>query len=417
MESAVIELFLALGIIIAASKMAGHLSRRIGQPRVLGELLVGVVLGPSLIDFLHLPLFDEGHVGQLEIAIEELAELGVLLLMFNIGLNVHISELARVGRPALFAGVLGALVPVGMTLGAMQPFDFSREIMLLVGVTLGATSVSISAQTLLELGLLRTKEGFALLATALVDDMLVILLLSFVVATSGVSAASGLPVGELALILAQMVAYIVAAGAVSWFIVPLFLNRINARSQVQGTAAAGLVLALVFGWSAEALGGMSAITGAFIAGVGITQADSEVRRKIIGAITHIAYAFLVPIFFVNVGLVADLGAIGIDTLPLAGVLIAVAIFSKLIGVGVGMRLGGFNNVESLRVSVCMIPRCEVALIIAAIGLAEGVFDAELFSTLLLVILLTAMVTPPLVRLVFREDPEDSGTQRPPQSVS
>lgn len=405
-DNPAIGLFLALGIIILASRLAGSLTRRFGQPRVLGELVVGVILGPTLLDLLHASIF---HGVDLSETIHELAELGVLLLMFIVGLEVEVKELARVGRVAVFAGFLGAVLPVVMTFPIVLAFGYEWSAALFAGVTLAATSVSISAQVLLELGYLRTQEGNALLATALVDDILAILLVSLTIAITspGSEAASG----ELLGIIGRMALYLVVAFAAAWFVLPRLMNWIaeNPRlSQAHGVAALALVLMLIFAWSAEALGGVAAITGAFLAGVGISQANERVEHIVEEAASHIAYAFLVPIFFVAVGLQTDLSAFPLSALPFAALLLAGAVASKVIGCGLGARMGGFDQGASLRVGVCMISRGEVGIIIASLGLSSGVLASEqpLFATLFLVILLTTVLAPPLVRWVFKSKPEE-----------
>ncbi len=166
-DNPALALFLAIAVIILASRLGGALARKLRQPRVLGELLVGVLLGPTFLNLLHWPIF---HGVPLEETIKELAELGVILLMFLIGFEVNVKELMSVRRVAIFAGALGALLPVALSFAVMVPFGYSWQSMLFVGVTLAATSVSISAQVLFELGFLRTREGTALLATALIDD-------------------------------------------------------------------------------------------------------------------------------------------------------------------------------------------------------------------------------------------------------
>jgi Kef-type K+ transport system membrane component KefB len=168
-------------------------------------------------------------------------------------------------------------------------------------------------------------------------------------------------------------------------------------------AAIALILALFYGWSAEEWGGVAAITGAFIAGVGFSRARDDVRHEVEAATSAIAYALLVPIFFISVGLETDLRAFPLSALPLAGLLLLAALVSKVGGCGLGARLGGFSQRESLQLGVCMISRGEVGLIIASLGLASGVFRADdpLFASLFLVILLTTVVTPILVRQVFR----------------
>jgi Kef-type K+ transport system membrane component KefB len=405
-DNPAIGLFLALGIIILASRLAGSFTRRFGQPRVLGELVVGVILGPTLLDLLHASIF---HGVDLSETIHELAELGVLLLMFIVGLEVEVKELARVGRVAVFAGFLGAILPVVLTFPIALAFGYEWSAALFAGVTLAATSVSISAQVLLELGYLRTQEGNALLATALVDDILAILLVSLTIAIT--SPASEAASGELFGIIVRMALYLVVAFATAWFVLPRLMNWFaeNPRlSQAHGVAALSLVLMLMFAWSAEALGGVAAITGAFLAGVGISQANERVEHIVEEAASHIAYAFLVPVFFVAVGLQTDLSAFPLSALPFAALLLAGAVASKIIGCGLGARMGGFDQGASFRVGVCMISRGEVGIIIASLGLSSGVLAPEqpLFAALFLVILLTTVLAPPLVRWVFKSKPEE-----------
>jgi Kef-type K+ transport system membrane component KefB len=403
-QNPAVALFLALGVIIAASRIGGAISRQFHQPRVLGELIVGVLLGPTVLDLLHSPIL--GGV-DLHETIKQLAELGVLMLMFIVGLEVNVKELAKVGKIAGIAGVAGALAPVLLGMPLVLAFGFVWQEALFAGVTLAATSVSISAQVLLELGVLRTKVGNALLATALIDDVLAILLVSLAVAVSVSSSteAASADVGQILLIIVKMAGYIGGAFVLAWFGLPrlmILLDRMPSVKQSYGIPAVALLLALLFGWSAQTFGGVAAITGAFIAGVGFSRTKDDIRHEIEHATSSIAYAFLVPIFFIDVGLQTDLSAFPLSALPLALLLLLVGLVSKVGGCGLGARLGGFNNRESLQLGVCMISRGEVGLIIATLGLTSGVFEANdpLFASLFLVILLTTVVTPILVRQVF-----------------
>lgn len=405
MEHTVAALFLALAVIIAASRIAGALARAFHQPRVLGELIIGVILGPTVLDFLHWEVL---HGVELAETIKELAELGVLLLMFLVGLEVNLAELAKVRNVAVFGGVMGALLPVAAAWPILTLYDYGWEQALFAGVVLAATSVSISAQVLLELGHLQTKEGNGLLAMALIDDILAILLVSLTVAVVGGEAGASGGAGELVMIVMRMGLYLGIALAVAWFVVPPLLAYIQAQpalSQSFGMGAFGLILALLFGWTAEEFGGVATITGAFIAGVGISQASPSIRHDIEVSVGHIAYVFLVPVFFVDVGLETDLSSFPLGALPFAMLLLMAAVVSKVVGCGIGARAGGFTPQESLRVGTCMISRGEVGLIVATIGLSAGVFEAEsaLFASLFLVILLTTVVTPILVRHVFPKD--------------
>jgi Kef-type K+ transport system membrane component KefB len=396
-NSSVVQLFLALGLVIAAAQFGGAAARALGQPRVFGELLVGVVLGPTLLDMLHWGVFDNAEL--LKLSLTELAELGVLFLMFTVGLEVHLSELLAVGRVALWGGTLGAVLPVLLSAPFIMAFGYPGKEAIFFGVVVAATSVSISAQTLLELGLLRTKEGMGLLATAVVDDVLAILLLSVVIAVLGTEAKTS--VGSLAWIFVRIILYVAGALAVAWFVLPVLFNRLHRTRYLSGGVASfALIAALIFGWSADILGGIAAITGAFIAGVGLSQTGERVHAEIEETVRRLSYSFLVPVFFVNVGLHADLTQLGLELWPMTGLLLALAVISKVIGSGAGAWLGGFDRGESFRLGVCMISRGEVGLIIASLGLAEGLLTEELFEAVFVVILLTTVLTPPLVRWVF-----------------
>lgn len=399
----VITLFLVLGIIILASRVAGEVARRFDQPRVLGELLIGIILGPTVLDILNSATLGTDIV-HLQETIVELAEMGVLLLMFKIGLEVHLDELAKVGLVAGIAGSIGALLPVMIILPLVMIFGYAWQPALFAGVTMAATSVSISAQVLLEIGVLRTKVGNALLATALVDDVLAILLVSLAIAIT--RPAGIVDAGALLGIIARMTVYLVFAFLVAWFILPHLINWLYTQPGPRhsyGIPAAALVMALLFGWSAQLLGGVAAITGAFIAGVGLSRVSGTAKHQIDEAVGYIAYAFLVPIFFVSVGLQIDLHSFPLDAVPFALLLLAAAIISKVLGCGWGARLGKFDKQESLQLGICMISRGEVGLIIATLGLSMGVLPADkpLFITLFLVILLTTVLTPPLVRRYFQ----------------
>ena len=409
-----IPLMLALGIILLASRAGGAIARLLNQPRVLGQLIVGLILGPTVLDMLHWGILQGVD---LQGTIKEFAELGVLLLMFNIGLEVHLSELAKVGKVAVFAGVLGVVAPVAFTLAVALPAGHDMMPALFAGVTLAATSVSISAQVLLELGYLHTKEGNALLATALIDDVLAILAVSLTLVLAGAgSGEADADASQFLVIIAQMAGYIAGAFLLAWFVLPRVMQWIQRRpqlSQAYGIPIFALISALLFGWSAEYLGGVAAITGAFIAGVGLSKLAPAMKHDIEQTMSHLAYVFLVPIFFVDVGLETDLSAFPLEALPFMLILLLMAVLSKVVGAGFGARMGGFNLRESLRVGVCMVSRGEVGLIIISIGLTSGILDggSELYASLFMVILLTTVLTPPMVRWVFQNKSDGVGSHQ------
>jgi len=324
----------------------------------------------------------------------QLAELGVVCLMFLAGLEIDPREMRRAGRVATLAGVSGVIVPLVLGWLVALPFGYLGQAAIFVGIILTATSVSISAQTLLELGKLRSREGLALLGAAVVDDVLVILLLSVFTAMVG----GGADPGAILTILLKMLAYLSVTTLLGFFVLPRLAEWVHGQPISEGLAALVLVTALLFAWSAEVVGGLAAITGAFIAGVGFGR--SRLRDEIERDMHTIAYAFLVPIFFVSIGLKTNARLlIGPDTwFALALVLVAVA--SKVLGCGLGARLGGFNNAESLRVGVGMISRGEVGLIVATVGVDAGLIKTELFSVVTVIVLVTTLITPLLLRLTF-----------------
>lgn len=394
-QNAVVQLFFALGVILIVAKSAGYLSRLAGQPAVLGELLVGILLGPSLLNMLGWGLFTDPHLSE---TIHHIAELGVLLLMFGAGLEVHLDELRHVGRISLYSGALGVLVPVLLTIPIALVANHNFEQALFLGITLAATSVSISAQTMLELGVLRAKEGIALLGAAVIDDILAIVLLSVLIAVS----VTGGGLGEVISVVARLVLFVVLATSIGWIVLPRLANWVVDLPISSGVLALAVSIALLWGWGAEALGGMAAISGAFIAGVCLSRASRETRHHIEQGLYSVNYGVLVPVFFVSIGLRTNLRDFSLASLPFALVLLLVAIGSKIIGSGTGARLGGFDSQGALRVGVGMISRGEVGLIISAVGLQTGLIPSEVFPVIVLIIILTTVITPPLVRWSFRQ---------------
>ncbi|MCX7668893.1 MAG: cation:proton antiporter [Anaerolineae bacterium] len=390
-----LQLIFALMIIIAAAKAGGWIAVRLRQPAVLGELLIGVVLGPSLFDLLHWSLLlnpAEPHLLSEEIF--ELAELGVVCLMFLAGLEVEVDEMRRAGRVAVLSGVSGVIAPLLLGALAALPFGYRGNAAFFAGIILTATSVSISAQTLFELDALRSREGVALLGAAVVDDVLVILLLSVFLALSDSSA--GLT--AIGLVLLRMLLYLAGALAVAFFVLPRLVEWVDLQPISEGLIALILVATLTFAWSAEVIGGLAAITGAFVAGVGLSR--SHLRGEIARGMHAITYAFLVPIFFVSIGLKTDTHLLAGPNILFAAVMVLVAIVSKVIGCGTGARLAGFTNREALRVGLGMISRGEVGLIVASVGVNAGIIEPDLFAIVTIIVLVTTLVTPLFLRQAF-----------------
>jgi Kef-type K+ transport system membrane component KefB len=398
-----LQLALLIAIILLAAKAAGYLSVRLGQPSVLGELLVGILLGPSLLDLLHLPFIEGEKLGE---TIKELGELGVLLLMFIAGLELHLNELTRNTKVSALAGIMGVLTPVALGTGTGLLFGFEMNTALFLGLTLGATSVSISAQTLMELRVLRTRVGLGLLGAAVFDDVMIILLLSIFLAviTGGTSL-----VGIL-LILGKMILFLVTSTAFGLYVLPK-LVRVTRRLPIsQGVLSLAMVILLFYGVAAEVVGGMAAITGSFLAGLMFARCEEKERLE--QGVSALAYGLLVPIFFVSIGLAVNVRDLEGEALLLTAVIIVVAIASKFFGSGLGARWAGFEWRESWQMGAGMVSRGEVGLIVANVGIGAGLVAGSEFSAIVGMVLATTIVTPPMLRALFAEPKKTSGEMIP-----
>ena len=387
-----LRFLLLFALIIAAAKAGGWLSLRLGQPAVLGEILAGVLLGPSLLNVLGWPLFREEGLAT---AVGHLANLGVILLMFVAGLETDLARMLRVGRVAAIAGTAGVFVPLVLGLAAALPFGYPLQQALFVGVVLTATSVSITVQTLIELGQLETKEGTTLLAAAVIDDVIAIVVLSVFVALSGTG---GGGLGGVALVALRMVAFFVLAIAVGAFLARRGLRWAARLPVSEGLLAFVTVGALVLSWAAEAFGQVASITGAYLAGVLVARAGF--REEIEHRMRAFTYAILVPVFFVGIGLQTNARLLAAGDLPFALLIIAAAVVGKVLGSGLGARAGGFTGRESLRIGVGMVSRGEVGLIIAGIGIQNGLLSDRGFAVMVIMVLATTLLTPVMLRAVF-----------------
>jgi Kef-type K+ transport system membrane component KefB len=392
-----LQLAAILAIIIFTAKAAGYLSTRIGQPSVFGELLAGLVLGPSLIDLVHLPFITNIHLGE---TVHELGEIGVLLLMFLAGMELHLADLAKNTRVSAVSGIAGVFMPVVLGYAAGAAFGLDTPHALFLGLTLGATSVSISAQTLMELKVLRSRVGLGLLGAAVFDDVIVILLLSIFSAVFDASSAGG---AQVLWIVLRMVAFLAASIIIGLYALPLLVRRTARLSISQGSTAFALITLLLYGIAAELVGGMAAITGAFIAGLMFNRTPEKTRIE--GSLNALAYSFFVPIFFVDIGLRVNVRDMQVSALLFILVIFIVAVLGKVIGAGLGAKSGGFTWWESLQLGIGMVSRGEVGLIVASVGLGMGLLDNAAFSAIVGMVMLTTLVTPPFLRFSFARAPK------------
>ena len=400
--SHLLQLLLLLSLIIAAAKLSGAAATRLGQPAVFGEILIGLLLGPTVLDALSWPLFNnplvpagaEPSVSLLPF-VSDLAEIGVILLMFVAGLETDLVQMRRVGSAAFWSAAGGVALPfVG---GIVTAAAFGMPVLwqgVFIGTILTATSVSISAQTLMELGVLRSKEGSTILGAAVIDDVMGIIVLSVVVAFA--QATANVDVAHVLVILVRLTVFFGGA-----LLLGRYFERVaswgHGLGVSQGLLATVTLIGFMYAWAAEYLGGVAAITGSYLAGVLFAQ--TSLKKEIDQGIHPLTYSVLVPVFFISIGLRANGRELG-NQVFFTVALVLVAIVTKAIGCALLSKICGFTTKESVRVGLGMISRGEVGLIIAGYGLSHGLIGQDVFSASVIMVLATTMVTPPLLRMVF-----------------
>jgi Kef-type K+ transport system membrane component KefB len=406
--SPLLQILLLLAIIIFASKGAGALSKRLGQPAVLGELLVGLLLGPTALNLLHIyPFTDHELLGE---TVKHLADLGVIFLMFLAGLETDLKEMKKVGVAAFLGASGGVILPfvIGTAISKyIGHYEWFESIF--IGTILTATSVSISAQTLLEMGQLRSKEGTTILGAAVIDDVMGIVVLSVVVAMHGASGGAE-AADPIWWVMVKMVLFFGAGIGLGNWLVPKLLRWAGKWAGTETGFAMAIVMGLLFAFFAESVGKVAAITGSYLVGVVIAQ-QHDLAHQVAEKLQVLAYGFFVPIFFVSIGLQANAVAALQGNISLVIWIVIASVVTKIIGSGLGVKAVGFSLTESIRVGVGMISRGEVALIVANIGLAAGVISQDVFSVMVIMTLVTTLVTPLLLRVVFKSEPATKVTPR------
>jgi monovalent cation:proton antiporter-2 (CPA2) family protein len=376
------EFVLYLMLIILFTKLAGDLSVRLGQPAVLGKLIVGIILGPAVLGWIQNGEF-----------IHYFSEIGVLLLMFIAGLETDLDQLRKNWKSAFAVAVGGIILPFlgGFAIGEM--FGFASHNAMFMGVILSATSVSISVQVLKDMNKLNTREGSTILGAAVVDDILVVILLAVLMSFFGTGAEV-----SIGLLIGKKVLFFAVALVVGWFVVPRVMKWMAPLKVTEAVIAAALMICFAFAYFAEIMG-MAGIIGAFAAGIAISQ--TSFKHTVEAKIEPIAYSIFVPVFFVSIGLSVSFEGVG-SQIGFVLLLTVIAILTKLIGGGLGARLTGFDNRSSAIIGSGMISRGEVALIIAATGLSSGLLQQQYFTSVIIVVIVTTLVTPPLLKYMFRD---------------
>ena len=372
----------ALVALLVATKLLGALAQRFGQPAVLGELVAGVLLGGSVL----------GLLDPADPVLHALSELGVLVLLFEIGLETDLRALARVGGAATTVALVGVALPCLMGYAAMRGLGLSPLSATVAAASLSATSIGISARVLSDLGQLETPEGQVVLGAAVLDDVVGLVILAVV---GAVAAGAGVGVGLVARTTGLAAGFIVGALVLGRLLIPP-LFRVIARVQAPGTLLVlGLALAFATAWLAEGAGS-AMIIGAFAAG--LVLHDTPQRHEIEHATTTVGH-LLVPVFFAGVGASVDVRTLADPrTLAVGSALVATGVAGKF---AAGYAPVWFRGRKAL-IGAAMIPRGEVGLIFAQAGLVSGALTPALFSAVALMVMATTFVAPPvLARLAGR----------------
>jgi Kef-type K+ transport system membrane component KefB len=372
-------LLIVLACLLLAAKGAGWICHRLHIPAVLGQLLVGVIAGPSLLGWV-----------QVNGTLNSFATLGVIILMFIAGMETDMRQMRQVGGAAFVSASLGVICPFLVGTVFALALHYSLPVSLFLGTLLTATSVSISAETLKDLKKLRSKEGTTILGAAVIDDVLGLIVLSIILAfTLGQN-----PTWSIV----KMLLYFPLAYVIGYYGFPLLSRWLPRLLALEARIGLVFALVLLYAWSAEELGSVAAITGAYLAGILVSR--TEMREWVHDGLSKMGYSFFVPLFFVYAGIEANFRAMfAVPPLLLIG-FVLIAVVTKVIGCGGGALACRFKPLEALAVGVGMVSRGEVALITATIGLQARLIDASLFSIVILISLLTTLVTPLLLKLVY-----------------
>jgi len=371
------RILIQLLITLVAARLAAELSERIKQPAVIVEIAAGIVIGPFVLGLVHQ---DE--------VLKFLGELGAILLLFEVGMHTSLVELRRVGGDALRVAALGIIAPMALGFVVLRWLGIDQSVAIFLAGGITATSVGITARVFGDLRAISTPEARTVLGAAVADDVAGLLVLTIVVS---LVAKGGITLIAIASILAIALGFIGVSSALGLIVGPRLLREINARSRTDGTLMAlGLGFAVLFSVLAAAAK-LASIVGAFIAGLSLS--NSEVRDELHRRLVPLGH-LLIPVFFLAIGIETDLGVFADPAvIGIALALCVVAIAGKMIA-GLGVKRG---RADRLLVGIAMIPRGEVGLIFAGIGLAGGILDARSYGILVLVVLVTTLITPPWIR--------------------
>ena len=378
---------LDIALILISTKILGLLTRRIQLPQVVGALIAGLLLGPACFGVLQETDF-----------IKNIAEIGVIVLMFAAGLETDVQELKKTGLASFIIALLGVIVPLigGYFVATIYNPGTDQQTMLqniFVGVVLTATSVSITVETLKELGKLSTKTGNAILGAALIDDVLGIIALTVISSFAGSDV-------SLWVILLKILGFFIFCGVVAFLFIKFVNPWINKyKKDLRRFVILAFAFCLLMSFSAEYFFGVSDITGAFVAG--LILSNNKKTSYMLNRFDTVSYVLLSPVFFASVGLKVTFSNMSATVVVLTVLLLVVAILSKMIGCGLGAKICKYTNLQSVKIGIGMISRGEVALIVATKGMSMGLMKDEFFAPLVLVVVATTIVTPILLKLAYK----------------
>ncbi len=379
-----------VALILLSTKIFGLLTKKIDMPQVVGALLAGLILGPAMLGVLHETAF-----------LDQVAEIGVIVLMFTAGLQTDIKELKSSSKASFVIAVFGVLLPLagGYILASM--FNVNEGALLqniFIGVILTATSVSISVETLKEMGKLSTRSGNAILGAALIDDILGIIALTIITSAADKSV-------NLWLVALKIVAFFLLSGLVGFFLHGRMEKWMaNFPEGKKRLAIISFAFCLFFAYIAEHYFGVADITGAFIAGLIISNTARV--TYVASRFEIVSYMLLSPIFFASIGTKVILPQMTGSIILFSVLLVVIAVLTKIIGCGLGAKLCKYSNEESIQIGVGMISRGEVALIVAVKGISTGLMKEEFFGPVLITVVFTTIITPVLLKLVYKKDKAD-----------
>lgn len=382
-----------IAVILLSTKALGLVTKRFKLPQVVGALLAGLVLGPAVLNILHETDF-----------IQQLAELGVIVLMFTAGLETDIKELKKSGVASVVIAILGMIVPLILGFILANFFNTNNSLdsslflqHMFIGVILTATSVSITVETLRELGKLNSNAGNAILGAAIIDDILGIIALTIIssCASSDTSTNIWIVIGKILLffILAIMV------GIVAFRLMNKEMKTHN--TDLRRFIIFSFVFCLLLSYAAEEFFGVADITGAFIAG--LILSGTERKHYILSRFETSSYMLLSPIFFASIGIKVEIPKMSKEIIIFSILLIIIAVISKIIGCGLGAKLCKYTNSEALQIGTGMVSRGEVALIMANKGNALGLMSSIFFGPVVIMVVITTIISPILLKLVFHKE--------------